>query len=265
MIHLRQLTKTYAHTPALKNFTLDIAPGRTTVLIGPSGCGKSTVLRLFIGLVRPDQGRLFFQDTEVLPAALPALRPKMGYVIQEGGLFPHLTAAANVTLMARHLGWPPDRLQDRLQVLTTLTQFPPAALDRYPVQLSGGQRQRVSLMRALMLDPDVLLLDEPLGALDPMIRAHLQTDLKHIFQQLQKTVILVTHDLGEAAYLGDHIVLMRAGEIVQQGSLTELLQTPAEPFVTDFINAQRTRFLISGSIGDGVRGGPITDSPNGKL
>ena len=155
--------------------------------------------------------------------------------------------------MARHLGWPPDRLQDRLQVLTTLTQFPPAALDRYPVQLSGGQRQRVSLMRALMLDPDVLLLDEPLGALDPMIRAQLQTDLKRIFQQLQKTVILVTHDLGEAAYLGDHIVLMRAGEIVQQGSLTELLQTPAEPFVIDFINAQRTRFLISGPIGDGVQ------------
>jgi osmoprotectant transport system ATP-binding protein len=163
----------------------------------------------------------------------------MGYVIQEGGLFPHLTAAANVTLMARHLGWPLARLQDRLQVLTTLTRFPQAALDRYPVQLSGGQRQRVSLMRALMLDPDVLLLDEPLGALDPMIRVSLQTDLKRIFQQLDKTVVLVTHDLGEAAYLGDYVVLMRAGEIVQQGSLAELLESPAEAFVTDFINAQR--------------------------
>ena len=163
----------------------------------------------------------------------------MGYVIQEGGLFPHLTAAANVTLMARHLEWPPDRLQTRLQALAALTQFPAEALGRYPVQLSGGQRQRVSLMRALMLDPDVLLLDEPLGALDPMIRADLQTDLKRIFQQLHKTVVLVTHDLGEAAFLGDVIVLMRAGEIVQQGPLAELLQTPAEPFVTDFINAQR--------------------------
>jgi osmoprotectant transport system ATP-binding protein len=239
MIQLQRLTKTYARTPALKNFTLDIAPGRTTVLLGPSGCGKSTVLRLIIGLVRPDQGSIFFQDLEILPPALPTLRPKMGYVIQEGGLFPHLTAAANVTLMARHLGWPLARLQDRLQVLTTLTRFPSAALDRYPVQLSGGQRQRVSLMRALMLDPDVLLLDEPLGALDPMIRAGLQADLKDIFQQLDKTVVLVTHDLGEAAYLGDDLVLMRAGEIVQQGTLAELLESPAEAFVTDFINAQR--------------------------
>jgi osmoprotectant transport system ATP-binding protein len=243
IIHFQNITKTYAQTPALKNFTLEIPPGLTTVLLGPSGCGKSTVLRLLIGLIRPDQGRLFFQDTEILPAALPALRPKMGYVIQEGGLFPHLTAAANVTLMAQHLEWPPDQIQSRLLALTALTKFPAEALSRYPVQLSGGQRQRVSLMRALMLNPDVLLLDEPLGALDPMIRADLQTDLKHIFQQLHKTVLLVTHDLGEAAFLGDHIVLLRAGQIVQQGPLTELLQTPAEPFVTDFINAQRTPLL----------------------
>jgi osmoprotectant transport system ATP-binding protein len=238
-IQFHNLTKTYAQTPALENITLTISPGRTTVLLGPSGCGKSTVLRLIVGLIRPDQGRLFFRDTEILPAALPALRLKIGYVIQEGGLFPHLTAAANVTLMARHLGWSQDRLQERLQVLTTLTRFPPAILDRYPVQLSGGQRQRVSLMRALMLDPDVLLLDEPLGALDPMIRAGLQTELKSIFHQLLKTVVLVTHDLGEAAFLGDHLILLRAGRIVQQGSLTDLLESPAEPFVTDFIKAQR--------------------------
>jgi osmoprotectant transport system ATP-binding protein len=243
MISLHHITKTYARAAALNNFTLEIAPGLTTVLLGPSGCGKSTVLRLLIGLIRPDQGRLFFQDTEILPDALPALRPKMGYVIQEGGLFPHLTAAANVTLMARHLGWSPDQIQARLQKLTALTRFPAEALSRYPVQLSGGQRQRVSLMRALMLDPDVLLLDEPLGALDPMIRADLQTDLKNIFQLLHKTVLLVTHDLGEAAYLGDHIVLLRSGRIVQQGPLPELLQKPAEPFVTDFINAQRAPLL----------------------
>jgi osmoprotectant transport system ATP-binding protein len=241
-IQFHHLTKTYAQTPALKNFTITIPPGRTTVLLGPSGCGKSTVLRLIVGLIRPDQGRLFFGDMEILPPALPALRLKMGYVIQEGGLFPHLSAAANVTLMARYLGWSRDRLQARLQVLTTLTRFPAAALKRYPVQLSGGQRQRVSLMRALMLDPDVLLLDEPLGALDPMIRAGLQTDLRDIFQQLEKTVVLVTHDLSEAAYLGDHLILLRAGEIVQQGTLTDLLESPVDAFVTEFVKAQRLPF-----------------------
>jgi osmoprotectant transport system ATP-binding protein len=238
-IQLHNLTKTYAQASALNNITLTIAPGRTTVLLGPSGCGKSTILRLIVGLIRPDQGRLFFQDTEIIPGALPALRLKMGYVIQEGGLFPHLTAAANVTLMARHLGWSEDRVQARLQVLAGLTRFPAAALERYPVQLSGGQRQRVSLMRALMLDPDVLLLDEPLGALDPLIRAGLQTDLKEIFHQLGKTVVLVTHDLSEAALLGDHLILLRAGRIVQQGSLTDFLESPAEAFVTEFIQAQR--------------------------
>jgi osmoprotectant transport system ATP-binding protein len=241
-IQLHSLTKAYARAPALDNITLTIAPGRTTVLLGPSGCGKSTILRLIVGLIRPDRGRLFFQDTEILPAALPALRLKMGYVIQEGGLFPHLTAAANVTLMARHLDWPQDRIQARLQDLAGLSQFPAAALERYPVQLSGGQRQRVSLMRALMLDPDLLLLDEPLGALDPLIRAGLQTDLKEIFRQLGKTVVLVTHDLHEAANLGDHLILLRSGRIIQQGSFTDFLESPAEAFVTAFIQAQRLPF-----------------------
>ena len=144
--------------------------------------------------------------------------------------------------MARHLKWDRHRIEQRLQELTTVTRFPRDGLHRFPIQLSGGQRQRVSLMRALMLDPDILLLDEPLGALDPMIRTEMQTDLKGIFQELGKTVVLVTHDLGEAAFFGDVIVLLRAGQIVQTGTLPELLQTPAEPFVTDFINAQRHYF-----------------------
>jgi osmoprotectant transport system ATP-binding protein len=166
----------------------------------------------------------------------------MGYVIQEGGLFPHLTAGDNVTLMARQMNWGRDRIAKRLQELAAITRFPRDGLDRFPLQLSGGQRQRVSLMRALILDPDVLLLDEPLGALDPMIRTELQADLKSIFQELEKTVVLVTHDLGEAAFFGDVIVLIREGQIVQTGTLPELLQTPAEPFVTNFINAQRHYF-----------------------
>ncbi len=212
------------------------------VLIGPSGCGKSTLLRLIIGLLWPDQGHVYFQGREIVPESVLVLRQKMGYVIQEGGLFPHLTAGNNVTLMARHLKWSHSRIQQRLQELIAITRFPREGLDRFPGQLSGGQRQRVSLMRALMLDPDVLLLDEPLGALDPMIRTELQVDLKGIFKELKKTVVLVTHDLGEAAYFGDVIVLVREGQIVQTGTLPELLQTPAEPFVTDFINAQRHYF-----------------------
>ena len=164
----------------------------------------------------------------------------MGYVIQEGGLFPHLTAYQNISLMANYLGWSEDRVANRVTELAQLTQFPPEGLNRFPSQLSGGQRQRVSLMRALALDPALLLLDEPLGALDPMIRSGLQTDLKHIFQSLGKTVVIVTHDIGEAGFLGDSIVLLRDGQIVQQGILTELVHSPAEPFVTQFINAQRS-------------------------
>jgi osmoprotectant transport system ATP-binding protein len=242
MIELSNVSKAFNSSPALQSFNLKIAAGTTTVLIGPSGCGKSTLLRLIIGLLRPDQGQVYFQGNEVVPEIVLSLRQKMGYVIQEGGLFPHLTAGANVTLMARHLKWDRDRIEQRLQELTAVTRFPVEGLDRFPVQLSGGQRQRVSLMRALMLDPDVLLLDEPLGALDPMIRTNLQTDLKGIFQELGKTVVLVTHDLAEAAYFGNVIVLLRDGQIVQTGTLPELLHTPAEPFVTDFVNAQRHDF-----------------------
>jgi len=163
----------------------------------------------------------------------------MGYVIQEGGLFPHLTARENVILMACHLKWNHQRIEDRLYFLTELTRFPHSGLDRYPVQLSGGQRQRVSLMRALMLEPDLLLLDEPLAALDPMIRADLQADLKEIFTQLNSTVVLVTHDMSEACYFGDEIVLLRAGAIVQTGTPDELIHAPSDPFVTKFIKAQR--------------------------
>lgn len=237
MIELSHISKAYNRTPALHPTDLTPLYGKTTVLIGPSGCGKSTLLRLIIGLIRPDTGSVRF-DGEVLgPETVRSVRLRTGYVIQEGGLFPHLTARDNVTLMARHLGWPDERIQARLAELTTLVQLPAARLLQYPTQLSGGQRQRVGLMRALMLDPDVLLLDEPLGALDPMIRSDLQTDLRAIFRTLGKTVVMVTHDMREAGYFGDLIVLLRAGRIVQQGTLDDLLRRPAEPFVEAFINA----------------------------
>jgi osmoprotectant transport system ATP-binding protein len=191
------------------------------------------------GLIQPDSGVVAFEGVPVTPANARELRRRIGFVVQDGGLFPHLTARGNVTLMARHLGWNRARIDKRLAELTALTRFPEVLLDNYPVQLSGGQRQRVSLMRALMLDPALLLLDEPLGALDPLIRSDLQADLRSIFQTLHKTVVLVTHDLAEAGFLGDTLVLLLAGRIVQQDSFSNLIQAPADAFVTRFINAQR--------------------------
>jgi osmoprotectant transport system ATP-binding protein len=163
----------------------------------------------------------------------------MGYVIQDGGLFPHLTARHNITLMARYLRVDGADIDSRLEELRRLTDFPADALDRFPSQLSGGQKQRVALMRALMLDPDVLLLDEPLGSLDPMIRHELQGELRGIFRALGKTVVLVTHDIGEAGHFGDAIILLREGVIVQQGTLHDLVSAPADGFVERFISAQR--------------------------
>ena len=240
-IALRNVEMRFGDVVALDSTNLQIAAGQTTVLIGPSGCGKSTILRLIIGLLMPTFGTVEFEGAPVSQNNILTLRRRMGYVIQDGGLFPHLTAAQNVTLMAKHLHTlQEDEIQAKLNELCELTRFPQEGLARYAVELSGGQRQRVSLMRALALDPDVLLLDEPLGALDPMVRASLQTELKEIFSRLGKTVILVTHDMAEAGYIADSIVLMREGRIVQQGTLDDLRERPTDNFVSEFITAQRS-------------------------
>ena len=239
MLALDNVSKSFGPKLALAPASLIPARGRTTVLLGPSGCGKSTLLRLMVGLVLPDAGRVLFDGVELSPASIDEVRHRIGYVIQEGGLFPHLDARANVTLLARYLGRDPGWIDARVGELCGLVHIPTDALRRFPVQLSGGERQRVALMRALMLDPAVLLLDEPLAALDAMTRRELQTELKEIFARLAKTVVLVTHDLQEAAWFGDEIVLMRAGRIVQRGSLDDLLVRPADTFVTEFVHAQR--------------------------
>jgi osmoprotectant transport system ATP-binding protein len=236
MLQARSLTVRFGETAALDDVSVAPPEGRTTVLIGPSGCGKSTLLRAFIGLIPPTAGEVLFGGEAVTPGRARDLRIRTGYVIQEGGLFPHLTARANVALMARRLGRDDPA---RVSELAGLVRLDEALLDRYPSELSGGQRQRVSLMRALMLDPAVLLLDEPLGALDPMVRADLQRDLRDIFRDLKKTVVMVTHDLAEAAYFADHVVLMRDGRIEQEGAFKALIDAPATNFVRDFVNAQR--------------------------
>lgn len=238
MLSFTDVGRRFGAVNAVDGITLEVAPGATTVLIGPSGCGKSTLLRLATGLEIPDRGTVSFHQESLDAENLPRLRQRMGYVIQDGGLFPHLTAAENVTLMAGYLGWDAARIAARQALLADLVQLQPDQLDRYPLELSGGQQQRVCLMRALMLDPELLLLDEPLGALDPLIRADLQNVLRGIFTTLGKTVLLVTHDLAEAACFAGRIVLMRAGRIVQQGTLRELLERPAEPFVEQFVKAQ---------------------------
>jgi len=225
MLALENIAKSYGPRLVLPPTSLSFPPGQTTALLGQSGCGKSTLLKILAGLVVPDQGTV-------------VRRGEFGYVLQEGGLFPHLTALENVTLLARYQK--KLNYQSALDHLTALVQLNPADLQRYPKDLSGGQRQRVALMRALLLDPPILLLDEPMGALDPITRSQLQRDLKVIFQTLAKTVVLVTHDLGEAAYLAQEIVLLRDGVVIQRGSFAALRDAPAHPYVSEFIQAQRS-------------------------
>ncbi len=239
MLRYESVTRHFGAITAIDSVTLRCATGRTTALLGPSGCGKSTLLRLAVGLVSPDRGQVLIDEQPVDAARILSLRRRIGYVIQEGGLFPHLNVHANVTLTARHLSWDAARIRDRFESLRELVKLPSSVDTRYPDELSGGQRQRVSLMRALMLDPELLLLDEPLGALDPMIRRDLQRDLAALFVKLRKTVVLVTHDIAEAGTLADTLVLLQKGRIVQEGTLGDLIERPANAFVTEFVETQR--------------------------
>ena len=239
MIALQNVSKRYGGLQAVAPLSFEIASGTVTALIGPSGCGKSTLIRMIAGLIPTDTGSVALNGEPMTPKSARRLRRTLGYVIQDGGLFPHLTNGGNVALMARHLKRPKAEVDARLEELCALARFPRELLDRFPNEVSGGQRQRVGLMRALMLKPSVLLLDEPLGALDPLVRAGLQEDLKTIFADSGATVVLVTHDMGEAAYLAGDIALLREGCVVQRGSAESFRGAPAEPFVTEFLNAQR--------------------------
>jgi osmoprotectant transport system ATP-binding protein len=230
VIQLDGVSKSYGEARALLP---------TTLTVRPSGCGKSTLMRLALGLIAPDAGTVRVLDEPMSPARARALRLRMGYVVQDGGLFPHLTAQQNATVVAEHLGWPKAHTAARLEELSSLIGFSREAWRRYPGELSGGERQRVGMARALMLDPPILLLDEPLGALDPMIRTRLQDDLRTIFKSLRKTVLLITHDIDEAAYLADTIAVMSQGRVLQQGELAELSHAPVDPFVRSFLGSRR--------------------------
>ncbi len=240
MVALQGVSKSFGSLRVIHPTDLELAAGERLALIGPSGCGKATFVRMILGLVIPDAGRIRLGGTEVTAATAHEVRRKVGYVIQSGGLFPHLTAEENVTLVARLDGWAEQKRRARVRELAALVRLPEGLLARWPRQLSGGEAQRVGLMRALMLDPDVILLDEPLGALDPLVRARLQQDLRDAFAALGKSVLLVTHDMAEAAYLAHTIAVVRDGAIVQRGTMRELVETPAHPFVRELVGAQRS-------------------------
>ena len=238
MIAVRHVTRTFGAVVAVDDVSLGVAQGTTHVLLGSSGCGKSTLLRMMLGVVTPDSGTIEVAGVAVTPATRGAVFRQVGYVVQEGALYPHLSAYDNVALPAQAQRWSRPRTATRIAELTRLVGLDPELLSRPPQRLSGGERQRVGLMRALLLDPPVLLLDEPLGALDPIVRAELQTQLRQLFQSLDKTVVLVTHDVREAVVLGDSITLMTEGRVVQAGTFEDLRDRPAAPFVTDFLRAQ---------------------------
>jgi len=238
MIALRDVTKMFGARVAVDHVSLALEPGTTRILLGSSGSGKSTILRLVLGLLPPDTGEVLVDGVVVSRDTRRDALRRIGYVVQEGALYPHMTAAANATLAARAEGWAPARMATRLAALAELVGLERRLLDHYPAELSGGQRQRTGLMRALMLDPPVLLLDEPLGALDPISRAELQTHLLRVFRELRKSVLLVTHDVREAFVFGSTITLLNGGRVLQEGTFADLAKRPADPYVAEFLRAQ---------------------------
>jgi osmoprotectant transport system ATP-binding protein len=239
MLVLQNISKTFENRPALTDVNLQIPKGATHALIGSSGSGKTTLLRITLGLIPMDTGYVKINEKALSSFTPTQWADRIGYVPQDGGLFPHISGRTNVSLIAKLRGWDRARIDARIEELGKLVDLDDGVLARFPAELSGGQKQRVAIMRAAMMDPDVMLLDEPMAALDPLIRRSLQQELKSIFQRLDKTVLLVTHDLGEAAYLAEQITLLHDGKVVQSGTFGELLHHPADAFVTSFINAQR--------------------------
>ncbi len=240
MLELQNISKTFEDRHVLSDVTLTVPKGATHALIGSSGSGKTTLLRITLGLIPFDKGYVKINDQALLSFTQVEWADRIGYVPQDGGLFPHISGINNVALIARLRGWRRARIDARVEELRKVVDLDPEILTRFPREMSGGQKQRVSIMRAAMMDPAVMLLDEPMAALDPLIRRSLQQELKSIFQRLGKTVLLVTHDLGEAVYLAEQMTMLHEGRVVQSGTSRDLLLNPANSFVSQFINAQRT-------------------------
>ncbi|WP_039058658.1 ABC transporter ATP-binding protein [Enterobacter sp. Bisph1] len=234
MIEFNNVSKSFAGQPAVSHLDLHIATGAFTVLIGTSGSGKSTTLKMINRLVEHDEGTITFAGEEIRSLPVLELRRRMGYAIQSIGLFPHWTVAQNIATVLQLQKWSRARIDARVDELMALLGLDPSLRARYPHQLSGGQQQRVGVARALAADPEVLLMDEPFGALDPVTRGALQQEMVRIHRLLGRTIVLVTHDIDEALQLADHLVLMDGGKVVQQGTPLSMLTSPENDFVREF-------------------------------
>ncbi|MBA3830193.1 MAG: ABC transporter ATP-binding protein [Taibaiella sp.] len=236
MISLQNVSKKFGGAVAVDDITLTVNTGDNLVLLGTSGCGKTTTLRMINRLIEPDSGNILINGKEINSGPEEELRRKIGYVLQHNALFPHYTVAENIAVVPRLLKWNEERISARIKELAGKLRFPLQFINKYPSQLSGGQQQRVNIARALAADPDVLLMDEPFGALDPITRNDIVTDFKQLDELKRKTIVLVTHDVNEAFDLGDRICLMDQGKIVQQGTPEELLFNPCNDFVRNFLS-----------------------------
>ena len=242
MIELDALTKRFAGAaaPAVDTLSLEVAAGEVCVLIGPSGCGKTTTMRMINRMIEPDAGRIRIDGRDVTEVDPVALRRSVGYVIQQVGLFPHMSIADNVATVPRLLGWDAPRVAKRVDELLALVHMDPDRFrDRFPRELSGGQNQRVGVARALAADPPVMLMDEPFGALDPITRTALQDEFLRILRELRKTIVFVTHDIDEALKMGSRVAILRAGRLVQYARPEALLARPADDFVAEFVGTDR--------------------------
>lgn len=240
MLKFENVSKVYGGgKKAVDNINLDIKKGEFVVFIGPSGCGKTTTMKMINRLIKPSEGKITIEGKDVMEKNIVELRRSIGYVIQQIGLFPHMTIRENIALVPKLLKWPESKRTARAEELLKLVNMPEDYLDRYPYELSGGQQQRIGVLRALAAEPPLILMDEPFGALDPITRDSLQAEFKHLQKTLGKTIVFVTHDMDEAIKLADTIVIMRDGKIVQQGSPDSILMNPANEFVENFIGKDR--------------------------
>lgn len=241
MISLRDVTKTFGGgPPAVGDLSLDISEGETIVLVGPSGCGKTTTMKMINRLIEPTSGTIELDGLNILDQDPVLLRRRIGYVIQSIGLLPHRTIAQNIGIVPRLVGWEPKRIAERTSELMNMFELDETMLERYPSELSGGQRQRVGVARALAVDPPVMLMDEPFGAVDPIVRERLQDQFLEIQQTLKKTIVFVTHDVDEAIKMADRIAILNTGAVVEQFATPEqILREPANEFVKDFVGSER--------------------------
>jgi osmoprotectant transport system ATP-binding protein len=264
MIELQNVSKEFGGFRAVDDVSITIPDGAFCVLIGPSGCGKSTTLRMINRLIEHSAGQIRIDGAEIRSFREEELRRRMGYVIQSGGLFPHWTVERNIATVPMLLGWPRARIRDRVTELLELLQLNVARMrTAYPHLLSGGQRQRVGVARALAADPDVLLMDEPFGALDPITRTTLQGELVRIQRETRKTIVFVTHDMDEALKLATQIAVMNHGRVVQQGRPRQILAEPASDFVREFVGSEDygLKLLAVTAVADRIRAGEDPPGP----